>query len=144
VVHTIAGHITDVETVEGWCKDYDVCDNMTAKIRVGEIPVDAYLSWTKIRPRFSISVDFENGRLYTDLMINPYKLEVSIKGIQKTIKEKGMGWYLDLIKFKHPSFKNQYNHFLNLIQGTGKPKITIDDEINILDTIVKVSEKMEF
>lgn len=143
VVHQIAGHITDIETVEGWCKDYDVCDNLIAKMRVGEVPVDAYMSWTKLRPRFSVSVDFENGRLYTDLMINPYKLELSIKGTQETIKEKGMSWYLDLIKFKHPSFTNQYNHFLNLIQGTGKPKITIDDEINILDTLVKVSEKME-
>jgi hypothetical protein len=75
-------------------------------------------------------------------MMNPYKLEVSLNGKQETISEKGIRWYIDLIKFKHPSFKNQYHHFNQLVMGKESPKITIDDEINILETMKLVSDRM--
>lgn len=143
VVHPIVGHIKDVQSVEWWCKDYEVCDNMTAKLEsMNGVEVDAYMSWTKLRPKFGVSVDGEAGRLFTDLAMNPFKLEVTINGEQEIIREKGVGWYLDLVKFKHPSFKDQYEHFYQLVKQGKKPKITISDEINILETIDKVSAKM--
>lgn len=142
VVQPIVGHINAVESVDWWCKDYPVCDNMKACLETSNVSVDASLSWTTIRPRFVVSVDCENGRLCSDLMMNPYKLEVSLNGKQETISEKGISWYIDLIKFKHPSFKNQYHHFNQLIMGKERPKITIDDEINILETMKLVSDRM--
>ncbi len=42
------------------------------------VSINASLSWTKLRPRFSVSVNGERGRLYTDLMMNPFKLEATI------------------------------------------------------------------
>jgi len=141
-VQPIVGHINAVESVDWWCKDYDVCDNMKVCLGTSNVSVDANLSWTSLRPRFIVSVECENGRLCSDLMMNPYKLEVSLNGHQETIREKGIGWYIDLIKFKHPSFKNQYHHFNQLVNGKERPKITIDDEINILETMKLVSDSM--
>jgi predicted dehydrogenase len=142
VVQPLVGHINTVGSVDWWCKDYDVCDNMKARLRAGNVFVDAHLSWTSFRQRFMVSVDCENGRLFSDLMMNPYKLEVSLNGKQETISEKGISWYIDLIRFKHPSFKNQYHHFNQLIEAKIPPKLTIDDEINILETMKLVSDNM--
>jgi predicted dehydrogenase len=143
VVYPLVGHIGDVGSVNWWCKDYDVCDNMKAELtsKTG-VPIHASMSWTKLRPRFSVSVKGERGSLYTDLMINPYKLDVKVDKETTQWKEKGIKWYLDLVQFKHPSFKNQYQHFYQLIIGGGSPLISVDDEINILVTMDKISEKM--
>jgi predicted dehydrogenase len=143
VIYPMTGHISEVVSVNWWCKSYDVCDNMTTRLQSEKIPVTASLSWTKLRQRFSVSTEFENGRLSTDLMMNPYKMEAEIDGRKETIKEKGVSWYLDLISFKHPSFKEQYSHFHSLIENGGKPRLTIDDEINILETINRIKEKMK-
>ena len=144
VTNTIAGHIRDVKSLKWWCKDYEVCDNMETELETENgARVNARLSWTKLRPRFSVAVNGENGRLYTDLMINPFKLEATVDGQTTTIKEKGVKWYLDLVQFKHPSFENQYRHFYDLVKENAKPIITIDDEINILQTIEKISKQME-
>jgi predicted dehydrogenase len=143
VVHSIVGHVADVEHVNWWCKDYEVCDNMKAEFSTfAGVPVNASMSWTKLRPRFSVTVNGSKGGLYTDLMINPYKLEMSAEGEKTQWKEKGVKWYLDLVRFKHPSFKNQYQHFYELIKVGCTPLITVDNEINILETMNKVSEKM--
>jgi predicted dehydrogenase len=143
-ISPIVGHVGDVNSVNWWCNSYEVCDNMETELKsTNGIPINAKLSWTKLRPRFSIAVTGEKGRLYTDLMINPFKLETTIEGKTTTIKEKGVKWYLDLIQFKHPSFVNQYKHFHDLVKENAAPVITIDDEINILQTMEKVSEKME-
>ncbi len=52
-------------------------------------------------------------------------LRVETEAGAKTHKEKGFGWYLDLIQFKHPSFQNQYRHFADLILSNCKPRLSI-------------------
>lgn len=144
VVQPLVGHISDVKSVKWWCKDYDVCDNMETMLESENgVSINASLSWTKLRPRFSVSVNGERGRLYTDLMMNPFKLEATIDNETTIIKDKGVEWYLDLVRFKHPSFENQYRHFHQLVKEKASPLITIDDEINILQTIEEVSRQME-
>ena len=144
VANPITGHIQEVKSLKWWCKDYEVCDNMETELESEKgILVNARLSWTKLRPRFSVTVNGEKGRLYTDLMINPFKLEARVDGKTTTLKEKGVKWYLDLVQFKHPSFENQYRHFYQLVKENAPPIITIDDEINIIETIEKISKQME-
>ena len=65
-----------------------------------------------------------------------------MNGGHEVLTEKGLGWYLDLIQFKHPSFKNQYQHFYNIITEGVTPRISIDDEVNMLETMDRVKEKM--
>ena len=143
VLYPLAGHIQGIGPVHWWCKDYDVCDNLDTEL-VSEkgVQINAAMSWTKLRPRFSVQVTGEHGDMYTDLMIGPYKLDITVGGRTTTWKEKGISWYLDLVQFKHPSFKKQYQHFYQLVKEAASPMITVDDEINMLETMNKVSEKM--
>lgn len=144
VIYPIAGHIEDVDLLKWWCKDYDVCDNMNFQMNTKTgIVINSEMSWTKIRPRFSLKVNGTNGFLHTDLMFNPYKVDIIINGKTNTWKAKGIRWYFDLVQFKHPSFKKQYEHFHDLVNEGGSPMIDIDDEINMLKTMTKILEKMD-
>ncbi len=142
VIYPLTGHVSAVDSVQWWCKDYKVCDNMITELSTGGVPVEAHLSWTKLLTRFNVSVDFERGQLSTDLMMNPYKLDVCFDGKHETIREKGLDWYLDLVRFRHPSFRNQYSHFQHLIETGDKPLVTIEDEVNMLETMSIVKETM--
>lgn len=140
----LIGSVKSVDTVKSWRKNYDVCDNVQVEFTTkSNIPVTASLSWTKLRPKFSVIIEGEKGTLYSDLMLEPYKLKINNNGKTHTLKEKGMRWYFDLVRFMHPSFLNQYQHFHQIIEKYLPPRITIDDEINIVETIAKVSMCME-
>jgi predicted dehydrogenase len=143
VVKPLVGNIEKVSSVKWWCKEYDVCDNMSMElISKTMVPVSTSMSWTKLRPRFSILLRGSRGSMSTDLMMRPYQLDILIDGRTTTWKEKGIKWYLDLIQFKHPSFRNQYKHFYQLVKKNRSPMITIDDEIDIIKAMEQVSNKM--
>lgn len=139
----VAGAAVDVKELRWWCDDYPVCDNMEVTL-VTDRGVDlcCSLSWTKLVPRFGVEVQGYDGLIEAELMLKPYQVSVEKHGKRMVIKERGPGWYLDLVRFKHPSFKEQYIHFDLLANGLTEPKITVDDEIHIMEIIEKVSGMM--
>jgi predicted dehydrogenase len=138
------GKTSSVETVDSWCKSYDVYDNVKIVFSAGSnIPVSANISWTKIIPNFSVLIKGEKGTISSDLMLEPFKVKTVIDGKTRTLKEKGMSWYFDLLRLKHPSFRNLYHHFLQIIEKNSAPRFTIEDEINIIKTIGEVSSFLE-
>ena len=144
VTSPFTGNPVDYEHLTWWCKSYKVCDNLKATLITGEdIKVDCKMSWTTLIPRFSLNVYGTEGTISTDLMISPYTVTLEKGGEKSTSKEKGLSWYLDLVRFKHPSFQREYMHFKEVIDGNAKPRITIDDEIAIITMIEKISKKLE-
>lgn len=144
VVHPVLGYCTGVEDVNWWCKTYEVCDNMEVTLNtVSEISVECSMSWTKLVPVFEVEIIGEEGSLTGEFSLNPYTVELQKSGVKEIHKEKGLSWYLDLIRFKHPSFQNQYKHFHDLIINKCTPRVTINDEINILESIETLSGYME-
>lgn len=144
VVTPILGHFSEVEDVEWMRKTYDVCDNMSATLRTfSGIPVECTMSWTKLVPKFEVEVTGSNGRLSGEFGLRPYAVVLTIGKETQVFNEKGLGWYLDLLKFKHPSFQNQYMHFVDLIEGRSYPRVTITDEVNTLRAIEALSSYLE-
>lgn len=144
VVTPLIGHFSEVAEVDWTCKSYDVCDNMTATLNTHSgIPVECVMSWTKLMPTFEVKVTGTNGMLSGEFSLRPYTVEIEVGGVTETFNEKGLRWYLDLIKFKHPSFQNQYMHFVDLIEGTTYPRVSINDEINILKAVESLSAYLE-
>ena len=144
VVNPILGHFSEVADVEWTCKTYDVCDNMSATLRTfSGVPVECTMSWTKFVPRFEVEVTGSDGRLSGEFGLRPYAVELDTDEGNQVFNEKGLGWYLDLLKFKHPSFQNQYIHFVDLIKGRSYPRVTITDEVNILMAIEELSSYLE-
>ncbi|MBN1683246.1 Gfo/Idh/MocA family oxidoreductase [Candidatus Bathyarchaeota archaeon] len=140
VIIVLAGNVNNIKDVSWWCKNFEVCDNMKVSlITESGIEAKCSLSWTKLIPQFKIIVEGSSGKLKTELMLEPYKYTME-KGKQSyTESERGLDWYLDLIQFKHPSFSELYKYLAELISGNTNPKITIDDEINMIKIIEKMS-----
>jgi predicted dehydrogenase len=136
--------IIEVTQVEWWSKSYDICDNMTAILKAeNNIPIHIKMSWTKIFPRFKVIIKGTKGEIHTDLMMNPYKIKIKTNGEKIEYNSNKISWLFDLLRYKHPSFKNMYEHFEKLIRGVEKPRITIEDEIGILKVIADFSSWLE-
>jgi predicted dehydrogenase len=139
----VAGTAVDVKELRWWCDDYPVCDNMETTLVTDQgVDLECIMSWTKLVPKFSIEVHGYDGRLEAELMMKPYQVSWENRGRKKVYSDRGLGWYLDLVRFKHPSFRNQYLHFYRLARGLESPRITVEDEIHILEVIEKISEMM--
>jgi predicted dehydrogenase len=144
VANPFTGAFKDVNEISWKCEKYDVCDNLKVNFDTEKgVELDCTLSWTGFIPRFTVRIKGEYGELGTDLMLGPYSVKLRNREGDKKFQDKGIGWYLDLIAFKHPSFPNQYRHLIELIEGkTDNPKVSIDEEISILKAIAEVSECM--
>jgi len=136
----LVGRVRDVRDLSWWCRQYEVCDNIRATLEAeGGADVECSLSWTRLVPRFRVEVEGTEGRMETDLMVGPYTVAVEKGGHRETIKERGVDWYLDLVRFRHPSFQGQYRHFAALVAGAEEPLITVGDEAAMLGIMEKVS-----
>lgn len=143
VAGIIAGKSERVAAVSGLCKKYEVCDNLHATVETERgVTLDCTASWTRTIPTFAVAIEGEKGILKSDFAINPYSYTIETEGSKTKISERGPGWYLDLVQFKHPSFPEQYRHFDNLIHRGGEPRITIDDEIAMLKIIQEIGDRL--
>jgi predicted dehydrogenase len=141
VVIPIAGYPKDVLEHHWWCRSYNVCDNLKVSlVTFDDVNLNFKFSWTSLVPRFYVKVEGEKGFLEMDLFWNPYA--VKLKTCEKSMyyRTGGFGWYLDLLRLKHPSFRSQYLHFEKTIRGVERPLISVENEIAINKTISKISK----
>jgi hypothetical protein len=146
VSNPLIGQVNEVKEVRYWCKSYEVCDNLLASMTSEKnISLDVKLSWTRLIPRFYVKILCTRGLLFTDLMMRPYTLNMKTEKGNQSLNL-GEKWYtsiFEVIRFKHPSFKNLYEHFEKLSRFNEEPRISIDDEIQMLKVIKQVSEWLE-
>ncbi len=144
VIQPILGYCTGVTDVNLWRESYDVYDNMSASLMTASgITASCTSSWTKLIPSFKVVVEGEEGKLRGEFSLKPFTVEYIENGKTITINKKGLSWYWDLVQMKHPSFQNQYQHFHDLVANKDTPRISIQDEINIVKTVNTISEHIE-
>ena len=141
VARGLAGTAEKLLDVKEKRKSYDVVDNMNIVLSTDRgVELDCFMSWTKLIPSFKVKASCASGRVETDLMRSPYSVTVESGGVTRKIDEKkGLKLYLDLLRFKHPSFQKQYRHLCRLVDGSEEPRITIDDEVDI----IRMTEEVE-
>jgi len=133
VSNGLVGSAERVEEARGWRKSYDVVDNVRLTLRTaGGVELDCSMSWTRLVPCFKVEVSGASGRVEMDLMRSPFSVAVESEGVRRTHGRRGLKVYLDLLRFRHPSFRNQYRHLVGLVEGSETPRITIDDEMDII------------
>lgn len=140
VAHGIAGATETVEEVRAWRESYEVVDNVRLLLGTDEgVALDCFLSWTQLIPCFKVEVSCASGRVEMDLMRSPFSVTVESGGERRKIGEKkGLKLYMDLLRFKHPSFQSQYRHLCRLVEGSEAPRITIDNEISMIRMMEEV------
>jgi predicted dehydrogenase len=139
----VAGRAKEVLEVSGICRKYDVCDNLHAIIATEHgVKLDCTASWTRTIPTFNVAIEGEKGRISSDFAINPYSYVIENDDKKTKFSERGVGWYLDLLQYKHPSFSEQYRHLDKLVHIGGEPRITIDDEIGMLKAMKELGNRL--
>ena len=136
----LAGGVESVVEQRVWRKKYSVPDNAYFKFALkNDTSLEVTISWTKLIPSFRLEVVGESGRMELDLMRSPQSFKLfSGKATTKINLEGSFKQYLRLLRMEHPAFRNQYLHFLHVIEGKEKPLISLDDEANIVKTIEDV------
>lgn len=146
VANPLVGKVNLVKEVSYWCKSYEICDNLIASMTTKKnISLDIKMSWTRLIPHFTVKVHGTSGVLVTDLMMKPFNVTMKTeKGNQNfNLGPKRWKRLIDLLRFNHPSFKNLYEHFERLSRFIEVPRISIDDEIQMLEVMEQVSEWLE-
>jgi predicted dehydrogenase len=143
VAGIVAGRARSVKDASGVCRKYEVCDNLHATLETERgVELDCTASWTRTIPTFAVAIEGEKGRLTSDFAINPHSYTLEAGGRKTKTSERGLGWYLDLVQFKHPSFPEQYRHLEHLVREGGEPRITIDDEIAMLRVMNELGDRL--
>jgi len=143
VAGIVAGKPKGVADVSGVCKKYRVYDNLHATVETERgVLLDCTASWTRTIPTFAVEVEGKKGILRSDFAINPFSYTLEVDGRKTKTSERGLDWYVDLLRFKHPSFPEQYRHFEQLIHKGGEPRITVDDEIAMLKLMQEMGDKL--
>ena len=128
---------------EKFWKKYDVFDNLELLLRAKRgVEIDCFMNWTSLIPNLKMDIIGTSGKISVELMKKPFRVSIESNNSKKIIDKKGLGKYLDLVRFKHPGFKEMYFHLYRLIEGFETPKFTIDDEIKILEAIDKVTQAL--
>lgn len=140
VINTLAGTTEAVVDARGWKKSNDVIDNLKLLLETDKgIEVDCFTSWTRMIPSFKLDIYGSKGKISTDLIRSPFQAKLESVGRNTKIgKGGGLRMYLDLLRCKHPSFKNLYRHLRGLVEGSEDPIITVDNEIDMVRMMKKV------
>ena len=140
VVNDLVGTAEAVIDARGWKKSNEVMDNLSLLLKTDKgIEVDCFTSWTRMIPSFKLDINGTDGKIRTDLIRSPFQAKLESVGRKTKIgKGGGLRMYLDLLRYKHPSFKNQYRHLRGLVEGSEEPRITVDDETDMVRMMSKV------
>ncbi len=138
VAHVLGAALNKVEQAMGWRKSYKVIDNLSLLGTGGGMELDCSMNWTSLIPAFNVDISGDSGSIRMDLMKRPYRVSIESPRGKRSIDEKGLRKYIDIIRLKHPAFERQYRHFHNLVEGSEPARFTIDDEIAMLRVVEEV------
>ena len=109
--------------------------------------VKGFLSaaWSNSIPTFKFEVEGSSGGLMMDLLRTPFNLTL-IKDGRRRIIYMGHRFtqYFNVLLGKHPSYKREHIHFINLVRGAVKPRITVKKGFELgraLESIMKIIEE---
>lgn len=132
--HKIAGGAVRVLDGDPVKRSFRVVDNLNLIMDTDKgVEIDSFMSWTKVIPTFKMSFKGTCGSITTDLIRMPFGYKIEIGGERKEVfGKKGLKVYLDLLRFRHPGFVNQYSHFRKVVMKNEPPRFTMDDEIAMI------------
>jgi UDP-N-acetylglucosamine 3-dehydrogenase len=143
VAHELVGPEIAVEEAKGWAKRYEVIDNLSVALDAGgSVRLDCSMNWTSLIPGFTVEVVGDAGRMDMDLMKHPYRVSVKSKEGGRVIDKKGLKKYIDIVRMRHPAFREQYAHFARAVEGSEAPRFTVDDEVGMMGVMVDVVDRL--
>ncbi len=114
--------------------------NVKARLQHG-IEADLTAKWTGFVPTLQFDLIGESGEIRMNLLRTPYNMTVTKNGESKTtVMGPRLRQYIDVLRFKHPSYINEHLHFLKCADGESQPRVSVDDGIELVRALNTVTE----
>jgi predicted dehydrogenase len=141
LVHRVGGSMKRVDCIEprlrgGFVGDVDV--DLTLR---DDVEASLTAKWTGLVPTLALNLIGENGEIKLDVLRTPYNVTVVRNGEAKTsCLGRRVRQYVDVLRFKHPSYASEHLHFLSLVEKGVAPQVTVDDGIELVRTLTSVAD----
>jgi len=142
--HKIGGPLEKVSAVEPHAKGGVISDVHVEGKLANDVKASMSAGWAGFLPTLQLNMFGEHGEIRIDLLRKPYNLTVIKDGKAETIN---MGrrflQYLDVLRFKHPSYAMEHLHFFECVEREEKPKADINDGIELVNALDKIMAHFE-
>ena len=126
-------------------KSYPVPDEAEVIVELmGGVKLYTSLSWNKLIPSLIVRIKGSKGLIEMELLKSPNSMTLIRNGKKEKVRTGSLlSQYVSLLRLDHPSFTAQYEHFLRLVKGEEKERITVEDESRIVSTIVNTIKMLK-
>jgi len=114
--------------------------NVKARLQQG-VEADLTAKWTGLVPTLQLDLIGEDGDIAMNLLRTPYGITVTKNRESRTTTSRSrLRQYLDVLRFKHPSYINEDLHFLKCSEGETQPQVSVDDGVELVRALNTVLE----
>lgn len=137
--HEIGGSLEKISSVEPRSKDGVISDVKIEGRLAREVEADMSAGWGGFLPMLKLDVVGEHGEISMDLLRTPYNLTVVKNGEARALSMgRRVRQYLDVLRFKHPSYELEHLHFFDCVEKAKEPQVNIDDGIKLVRAMSEV------
>ena len=140
LAHDIGGPLEKVVSVEPHRRRHTVVDevNVEATLASG-ITANISGKWLGFIPGLKLEIIGDKGQINMDLLKTPYNITIMKDEEKRTIHMgRRLRQYLDVFRFKHPSYFNEHLHFFKCVEEMEKPRVTVDDGLEVVKTLSEI------
>lgn len=140
----VGGSLEKISCVEPRSKGGVINDvYVEGRLALG-VEADMSAGWAGFLPMLKLDVIGERGEIRMDLLRTPYNLtlikndEVQTLNMGRKVRQ-----YLDVLRFRHPSYELEHLHFFDCVEKEKKPQVTVDDGIELVRAMNEVMTRFE-
>ena len=140
LAHDVGGSLEKVVSVEPYRRRHTVVDEVNVEATLANgITANISGKWGGFVPGLKLEIIGDNGQICMDLLKTPYNITIVKDGEEKTMHMgRRLRQYLDVLRFKHPSYFNEHLHFFKCVEGTEKLRVTVDDGVEVVKTLSEI------
>ncbi len=144
LVHKVGGPLEKVSCIEPHLRGGFVGDVNVNLTLANGAQTELRAQWTGLVPTLSLNLIGETGTIKLDVLRTPNNITVIKNGEAKTTHMgRRIRQYIDVMRFKHPSYANEHKHFLNVIEHQVEPQVTVEDGVELVKTLAATTECFE-
>lgn len=142
--HEIGGSLEKVSGVEPRSKGGVITEVHIEGRLAHNIEANMSAGWAGFLPTLKLDVIGEHGKIRIDLLRTPYNLTMIKNGeVEALNMGRRLRQYLDVLRFKHPSYELEHLHFLDCVEKEIEPQISVDGGIALVRAMGEVMTHFE-
>jgi uncharacterized protein (DUF362 family) len=140
LAHDVGGSLEKVVSVESYRRRHTVVDEVNVEATLANgITANISGKWAGFVPGLKFEIIGDKGQICMDVLKTPYNITIVKDGEEKTMHMgRRLRQYLDVLRFKHPSYFNEHLHFSKCAEGMEKLRVTVDDGLEVVKTLSEI------